>query len=51
MIRFFFAFVLFFLSLTVSYAQQIKENSILWEITGNDLVAPSYLLGDFSFSV
>ena len=47
MIRFFFAFILFIVSFTVGFAQQPKENSILWEITGNDLLAPSYLLGTF----
>lgn len=47
MIRFFFALILSALSYAVGFAQQPKENSILWEITGNDLVAPSYLLGTF----
>jgi len=47
MIRFFFAFILFILSYAISFAQQPKEKSILWEVSGNGLPSSSYLLGTF----
>jgi uncharacterized protein len=41
-----FLFVLFFTCFT-GYAQVGKDNSIFWEVSGNELKEPSYLFGSF----
>ncbi|MDR2224253.1 MAG: TraB/GumN family protein [Flavobacteriaceae bacterium] len=45
--RLFFSFLLSFLMVTISFAQIKSKQTILWQVSGNGLQQPSYVLGTF----